>query len=665
MENFVTAELITELRKKNEKPEGFEEYTNFKYYSDDDYPAELIDKLRPNEHPKVRDYRRETYQPVFCEIFERIMNSLQKIQRADGFVVKFPPNEYPQIAEDETLEHFLTYQFGSQKSLMRWCFNIALKQYIIGANSQVVVWAKEPASPTEYRKPYATIIPTPYILKVVDNEMLIWCNEEVYEYSERFGQYVKKAQHEYYSIDKQRFAKWKVGKYNKVELVEEIPMPLDVVPFFALGGVIEEEEIEGFIGEGAQPYIEYQSRMRGILPWLNVATVEFSDLRAEITMHQNSTMWIYEDQQCPSCNGMGYVTRDNQKVRCTNTGCVNGQIPSSPFDIIRIRPAKENMGETAAPTPPAGYVQKQTEIAKLQADRIEGYRYKALAAVNMQFLDVAPAAQSGVAKAYDRDETNNTFYGVATDIARIYEGIADLCARWRYKDMNVDIMTMLPKMLIPNTFDVVGAGYLVEEMKMAKDSGINDAVLAQIEKELIRKRFVDQPKLQRQLFDAYDLDPMSGMTEDEKAMRVSNRGASKQDYIISSYITDFVRRAYEEDAAFGDKTSEQKLAVLRKYADEKMRTVNSGDKVFNKIFNIGEIDTSTGASPADLKYTVGGLTGLIEVVKAVASGVYDLDAAVNLLMDRFGLTEEQARAQLGTPQVITNPTQADNAAKLI
>lgn len=572
MEYLATAELIQELRHKNEKPEGFEEYTNFGYYADDDYPAELIDKQRPNEHEVVRRYRRETYQPVFCEIFERILNSLQKIQRADGYVAKFPPNEDARIAEDETLEYYLTHNFGTQKSLMRWCFNVALKQYVIGANSQCVVWAREPESPTEYRKPYAMIIPTDKIMKVVDGELLVWAEDSLFEYSETYERYVREPQKEFYSIDRVRWAKWRVGKYNKVELVEEKPMTLDVVPFFALGGVIEEEEWD----EG---YIEYQSRFKGILPWLNVATVEFSDLRAEITMHQNSTMWIYEDQQCPSCYGSGYVTRDNQKVKCTNSGCVNGHIPTSPFDIIRIRPAKENMGETAAPTPPAGYVQKQTEIAKLQADRIEGYRYKALAAVNMQFLDVAPTAQSGVAKAYDRDETNNTFYGVATDIARIYEGIADLCARWRYTDMGADIEAMLPKVLIPNTFDVVGSGYLVEEMKIAKDSGINDAVLAQIEKELIRKRFADQPMLQKQLFDAYDLDPMSGMTEDEKALRVSNRGASKQDYIISSYITDFVRRAYETEANFGERSSEEKLAVLRRFADEKMRAVSAAAAV--------------------------------------------------------------------------------------
>ena len=53
-----------------------------------------------------------------------------------------------------------------------------------------------------------------------------------------------------------------------------------------------------------------------------------------------------------------------------------------------------------------------------------------------------------------------------------------------------------------------------------------------------------------------------------------------------------------------------------------------------------------------LKQSVGGLTGMIEIAKAVASGLYDLDAAVALVQDRFGLTEEEARRQLGTPQQI-------------
>ena len=55
---------------------------------------------------------------------------------------------------------------------------------------------------------------------------------------------------------------------------------------------------------------------------------------------------------------------------------------------------------------------------------------------------------------------------------------------------------------------------------------------------------------------------------------------------------------------------------------------------------------------------------MIEIVKAVSSGVYDLDAAVALAMDRFSLTEEEARRQLGTPQRIDSAEEADKVATL-
>lgn len=53
----------------------------------------------------------------------------------------------------------------------------------------------------------------------------------------------------------------------------------------------------------------------------------------------------------------------------------------------------------------------------------------------------------------------------------------------------------------------------------------------------------------------------------------------------------------------------------------------------------------------NLRGSVGGLTGMIEIVTAVANGTYDLEAAIALVMDRFGLTYEEAKKQLGTPQL--------------
>ncbi len=81
--------------------------------------------------------------------------------------------------------------------------------------------------------------------------------------------------------------------------------------------------------------------------------------------------------------------------------------------------------------------------------------------------------------------------------------------------------------------------------------------------------------------------------------------------------------------------------------------------------NFMEAVSSSGSSSETLKGSVGGLTGMIEIAKAVASGLYDLEAAVALVSDRFGLTEEQARKQLGTPQTIQTQQQADKVSTLV
>lgn len=55
---------------------------------------------------------------------------------------------------------------------------------------------------------------------------------------------------------------------------------------------------------------------------------------------------------------------------------------------------------------------------------------------------------------------------------------------------------------------------------------------------------------------------------------------------------------------------------------------------------------------------------MIEIAKAVASGLYDLDAAVALVADRFGISEEEARRQIGTPNISNTDASIDKVAKL-
>ena len=556
---FIDANIVAEITRKTRKNDSeSKEYRNFQIYSDNEYPAELIDKQRPNEQLEVKRYRKEIYQPVFSEVFDRVLNALGKIFRSDGFFLKYPDqSQFTKISEEEKLDVYLTKHFTHSQSLMNWCSQVALKQYIIDANGVCIIWANNTNDTTSYKKPLPYIVNIDDIIYYYEGYSIIYRGEE---------------RDEYFSLDAFSWSKYKKNKSGKIVIEEQILHGLGVMPAFTLGGFVEEEEELGR---------EYESRFKAMLPWLNVATIEFSDLQAEITMHMHSKEWAYQDEQCPDCRGMGYgLNKQNEKVPCTNSKCKGGYVGHSPYDVIRVRPAVTSQGETAAPIPPGGYIQKQTEIARLQAERIDAHRYRALSAVNMQFLEQSPVAQSGVAKAYDRDETNNTFYGVATDLAQIMEKAAYFVAKWRYNLLYDDkeIRAMSPMCVVPNTFDIVGSSYLIEEVKQAKDSGLNDSVIAQIEREFIQKRFPNDAKLRNILIDSYDLSPMSGLSEDEMALRKSNDGATQQDYIISCYITDFINRAYSEYSDFKSKTIDEQNKILGSYADAKIAEINAKKK---------------------------------------------------------------------------------------
>lgn len=55
---------------------------------------------------------------------------------------------------------------------------------------------------------------------------------------------------------------------------------------------------------------------------------------------------------------------------------------------------------------------------------------------------------------------------------------------------------------------------------------------------------------------------------------------------------------------------------------------------------------------------------MIEIAKAVASGLYDLNAAVALVADRFNISEEEARRQIGTPNILNSDSSVEKVAKL-
>jgi hypothetical protein len=346
--------------------------------------------------------------------------------------------------------------------------------------------------------------------------------------------------------------------------------------------------IKGAYFKTIDEFTLYESRISSMLPRLDEAVREYSDQQANIVNHLFPERWEYGNQNCDGCiNDMGLSTgmikvevgKGAKKSyefkpceKCGGSGSIGG---SSPFKKYIVRPASKTIDEQPAPIPPFGYVNKDTGIIDVLDKRIEFHQYKALASLNMQFLMNTPLNQSGLAKEVDKDELNNFVYSVAEDLVAIMDEVYKVICDYRYSfviQSESDRDKMLPKIAVPEKFDMLSSNYLADEVKAAKDSKLSGVITSALELDYCSKKFYNNPEVRDEMQLVIELDPMVGASEDDKMLRLQNGGITKPEYILSCNIVPFVKRAMIEIEGFAQMEYKKKMELLRKYADEIMRS---------------------------------------------------------------------------------------------
>ena len=311
---------------------------------------------------------------------------------------------------------------------------------------------------------------------------------------------------------------------------------------------------------------------------LNEVLREYSDLQAEVVQHIHSTMWSIQPQQCKNCKGTGRVAKENSApVRCEVCNGV-GIAPVNPFESLAIPAAK--VGEPQLPTPPMGYVEKSTDIARLQEERIRQHIYDALSSIGMEHLAETPLVQSGIAKMFDRDEQYSMYHSIATDSVRIKSDVIyDICM-WRYKESIQDVETleaMLPAITIPERFDLLSAQVLIEELKGMIEAKVDPAIINATQVDLTEKRFANDPYVRDTVKLKLKLDPFAGVTEEAISLRKTFGVISEMDMVINANINEFVNRAMQEHKDFGAMPIQEQQTIIKAYAEEKMEEIEPDD----------------------------------------------------------------------------------------
>ncbi|MCZ2140905.1 MAG: hypothetical protein LC096_05885 [Bacteroidia bacterium] len=536
-------------------------YDSLRIHADGEFPGTMIKERRPSETEEILEYRQATYKPITKLPISKVVTSFSKIRRSPDWCIDFPKLKSSKITDDETLEKYCSEKLPGYGSITNWLFGLLIKQNLIDANAVIAVIPLENIAEDIYTKP----IP------------IIFNSNQIVEFNEK---------------DKYAILRSK----RKVSYMNEVNAYQDGDIFYYIDDkeiIIYEQRKGGFeitfqqvniIGQfpvfkvKAEAYKQYdnlslsRSRIDAMVPFLDEAACEYSDLKGSKIQHLYPLFWYYQNKNCNSCGGIGNKPSDNGPVQCTSCGG-SGKVKFSPFAHLQIDPAE--LGKQANPMPPAGYITRDTAILELQEKSVEKNNYKALAAINMQFLDQTPLSISGEAKQVDREELNNTVYNFAEDLVYSADKVIYFINEWRYFFLVPDAkarMEMLPNIPVPQNFDLLPEDYLMKEVTDARTAKINPLLIATLEQQLAAKKFYNQPNLANNIKLYFDLDPLPGVSTDEKLSMLSNKGCTQTDYIISNYMASFIKRALREDEKFGEKNYDVQMEVLIKYAEEKIKS---------------------------------------------------------------------------------------------
>ena len=552
--------------------DGFEENVR-NHQAENPYFAKLIDERRPGEPLHIKDYRRKIYvsktkQPCF-----KVLNSLKKIVKAEDWKIDHSKVETPpRIIEDETLERYTKEYYPIFGSVESWAYNVAIKDMLRDPNAAVVVMPLTyNVEANEYLKPYSHIIPSKRVLDYVQGEFIVFISDETYTWKDKKGG-IHKDQY-IYAMDEA--TTWRIEKKDQDSFTITVMQEHNIgkLPAWRIGGVIKEV---------IDNTILFESFINPMLPSLDSAAREWSDLDAEVVQNIFSTMWYIAGQECKTCKGTGSVSKAGGQSTC---GACEGEgtLLKSPYKDIVVK--KQSLDDANTPIPPAGYVQKDTTIVTVQDTRIKNHIIEALASLNMEFLADTPLNQSGTAKEVDRDELNNFVYGVAQWLVTgVIEPVYKFIAAYRYtgvlgEDAVKALRAMQPAITIPERYDLLSQDVLISQLAKAKDAGIDSTIISELQTDFINKRFKEQPDVRKKIVLVQKLNPFNSLDPEAVSNLALTGQITKEDAILAIYINAFIEEAILDDRDFLDREISEQRAIIKAKAVEKAKANSAAGRV--------------------------------------------------------------------------------------
>jgi hypothetical protein len=520
-------------------------------------PAHLLDIHRPNETPEIKQYRLDIWQAVTMGLSEKIINTVNRIFNNRFYKITY--GKVPgTIKKEESLASYTEEFFPAYRSIIHFIKETFTRKCFADPNSVMV------------------IMPTEFIID--DTERLepvpvIYRAEQVVDFSED----------EYYVIhaDKNII---KIIDRDSITVYERDPEPdpnkdlwtikfsvahnIGKPPAFRLGGTIK----------GLKEPYWFFSFIGGVLPhWNRVVTLS-SDLDANYINHLYMERWEYA-VECEKCHGSGFFDQqmselgETFKAECK--ACKgSGSVTRGPYGIYQVRHDAINP-DREIPTPPAAYITKPTDIVGIIENRIEVEKANGMSSVNMEVLNDTPAAESGIAKAIDRQDLDTFLMRYSMHIFNyVLPQMYEFISWWRYGETlsnnPAEIAKLQPVIhaMKEMDFTVLSLKYLTDEYKDASTSKVSSNYLRQLEEDIMNTRFADKEQERVRNLLIVRLQPFPGVGTDGLSKIAALPGHQAWEIYKSSHTEELVQKAIEAHPDFLKKDFGEQRDIIDAMAQE-------------------------------------------------------------------------------------------------
>ena len=525
-------------------------------------PLRLLEEYRPNEEVAVREYRLKIWRNVTESLAGKVLHTIAKIFDPKLFNLKIPESPSGLIPDKESLEYYLTKNFGVYNNIWIFIRETLLTKELSDPNSLCLVFPQAlELDDTEYFEPIPLIFPAKDLIDFVDGEYyILWVPEE-----RAYYKHIEPSSGELWIITKESIKKLHV-KGEEVKLLFEVETGF--LPAFRLGGVVKGER---------NPYW-YKSFIGGVEPHWDKVVNMVSDLDGSIVNHLFPTPWEWS-VECDTCEGSGKRKEDiavsQEEARdiicesCKGTGRLASKSPYGGYSVKRdaINPEIPN------PIPPAGFITKDIgpiqELRQIKDEEI----LKGFEAINMEVVHRVGENQSGIAKTIDRADLDSMLMRIAQHIFEYNViPIIDYVIQWRYgailSEDQIREYQEGVEISKPKDFSVLGVNMLMEELKAAGTSNVSTNYLRQLESEIVSTRFSNNEQAKKKNLAIIELKPFPGKSDDEVSLGVANGTIKIKDGIRNSNIDELVTLAIEQSDDFLDMSFSDKLSMINDIIDE-------------------------------------------------------------------------------------------------